>query len=188
MDTSVTQLLLDWRAGNEQARDALWPLIHDELRRLAAHYMRDQRVGHTLQATALVNEAFVRLVDAKVAGESRGQFMALAARAMRSILVDHARAKGRAKRGAGAARVTLDEGVAIGGGDLDGMLEIDRALERLAGLDRRKADIVELHVFGGLTYDEIAGVLKVSASTARADMRFAKSWLQAELDGANRGR
>jgi len=183
MDGSVTQLLLDWRAGREEARDELWPFIYKELRRLAGHYMKDQRPGHTLQATALVHEAFVRLVDAKVAGESRGQFIALAARAMRSILVDHARSKGRAKRGGDAARVTLDEGVLVGGDSLDGMLEIDQALTRLAERDRRKADIVELHSFGGLTYGEIAGVLKVSESTVRADMRFAKAWLQAALGG-----
>lgn len=180
MAGSVTQLLIDWRAGNEKARDELWPLIYDELRRLAGRYMSDQRPGHTLQATALVHEAFVRLVDAKVAGESRGQFIALAARAMRSILVDHARSKGRAKRGGDAVRVTLDEGVALGG-PLDGLLEIDQALTRLAGIDARKADIVELHTFGGLTYAEIASVLKISESTARADMRFAKAWLKAEL-------
>ncbi len=180
MDGPVTQLLLDWRAGREEARDELWPFIYDELRRLAGHYMKDQREGHTLQATALVHEAFVRLVDVKVAGESRGQFIALAARAMRSILVDHARTKGRVKRGGDAVRVTLDEGIAIGG-PLDGLIEIDQALTRLAKIDARKADIVELHTFGGLTYGEIAGVLKVSESTVRADMRFSKAWLKAAL-------
>jgi RNA polymerase sigma factor (TIGR02999 family) len=180
MDGSVTQLLLDWRAGREDARDELWGLIYDELRRLAGHYMRDQREGHTLQATALVHEAFVRLVDAKVAGESRGQFISLAARAMRSILVDHARTKGRIKRGGDAVRVTLDEGVAIGD-PLDGMVELDQVLTRLAEIDSRKADIVELHTFGGLTYREIAGVLEVSESTVRTDMRFAKAWLKTAL-------
>lgn len=181
MDGKVTQLLVEWRAGREDARERLWPFVYDELRRLAGHYMKDQRAGHTLQATALVNEAFVKLVDVEVAGESRGQFMALAARAMRSILVDHARTKGRAKRGGDAARVTLDEGLLVGDGQLDGLLEIDRALGKLAELDERKADIVELHTFGGLTYAEIAGVLKVSESTVRADMRFARAWLQAAL-------
>ena len=177
----MTRLLLDWRAGDESARDALWPYVYDELRRLAAHYMKDQKPGHTLQATALVHEAFVRLVDAKVAGESRGQFLALAARAMRSVLVDHARTRGRAKRGGDAVRVTLDEGVRVGPGGLDGLLELDRALSRLAEIDARKADVVELHTFGGLTFAEIAGVLNVSESTARADMRFARAWLKAAV-------
>jgi RNA polymerase sigma factor (TIGR02999 family) len=183
MNDSVTRLLLEWRSGREEARDQLWPYIYDELRRLAGHHMRDQRPGHTLQATALVHEAFLRLVDAKVVGESRGQFLALAARAMRSVLVDHARGKGRAKRGGGAARVTLEEGLVIGGdGDLERMLELDRALTRLAERHGRKADVVELHYFGGLTQQEIAGVLNVSESTIRSDLRFARAWLQAELE------
>lgn len=181
MSDSVTRLLLEWRSGRQEARDELWPFIYEELRRLAGRYMRDQKAGHTLQATALVHEAYVRLVGAEVAGESRGQFIALAARAMRSILVDHARARGRAKRGGDAARVTLDEGVLVGGDRLEGLLEIDRALERLAEHDPRKADVVELHTFGGLTHGEIAEVLKVSESTVRADMRFARAWLQATL-------
>jgi len=184
MDDTVTRLLLDWRSGSEDARDRLWPIVYDELRRLAGRYMSDQQTGHTLQATALVHEAYVRLVDAEVAGESRGQFMALAARAMRSVLVDHARAKGRAKRGGNAGRVTLDEGVVLDPGALDGLLEIDLALTRLATLDARKADIVELHAFGGLTYSEIAAVLQVSVSTVRADMRFSRAWLRTALDGS----
>jgi RNA polymerase sigma factor (TIGR02999 family) len=179
---TVTKLLEDWRSGEETAREQLWPLVYDELRRLSGHYMRDQKEGHTLQATALVNEAFLKLAGADVEAESRGQFMALAARAMRSILVDHARSRGRSKRGGEAARVTLDEGVAMSGESLDGMLDIDRALLRLADLDQRKADIVELHTFGGLTYGEIAGVLGVSESTVRADMRFARTWLRTALE------
>jgi RNA polymerase sigma factor (TIGR02999 family) len=183
MGSSVTQLLLEWRSGRDEARNELWPLVYDELRRLAGHYLVDQKAGHTLQATALVHEAFVRLVDLEVAGESRKHFLALASRAMRSILVDHARTKGRAKRGGDAARVTLDEGVLVGGNRLEGMLEIDQALTRLAELDPRKAEIVELHIFGGLTYGEIADLLDVSESTARADMRFSKAWLRAALGG-----
>ena len=181
MERSVTRLLLDWRAGDASARDALWPFVYDELRRLAGHYMQDQKPGHTLQATALVHEAFVRLVDVEVAGESRGQFLALAARAMRSVLVDHARTRGRAKRGGDAVRVTLDEGVRVGSDGLDGLLEVDRALSRLADIDPRKADVVELHTFGGLTFAEIGDVLEVSESTARADMRFARAWLKAAV-------
>jgi RNA polymerase sigma factor (TIGR02999 family) len=182
MSDSVTRLLLEWRDGREGAREQLWPYIYDELRRLARRQMRDQRSGHTLQATALVHEAFVRLVDAKVVAESRGQFIALAARAMRSVLVDHARGKGRAKRGGGAVRVTLDDAFVVGeDGELDRMLELDGALTRLANEHARKADVVELHYFGGLTQPEMAQVLKVSESTIRSDLRFARAWLQAEL-------
>ena len=177
MSASVTQLLIDWREGREGAREELWPFVYEELRRLAGHYMRDQQAGHTLQATALVHEAYVKLVDAEVAGDSRGQFMALAAKAMRSVLVDHARGKGRVKRGGDRIRVTLDEGARLDADGLDAMLEIDRALSRLAEIDRRKADIVELSTFGGLTYAEIGEVLKLSESTVRADMRFARAWL-----------
>jgi len=183
MTGSATKLLLDWRDGRAAAREQLWPLIYDELRRLAGRYMRDQKPGHTLQATALVHEAFVKLVDVQAVGESRGQFIALAARAMRSILVDHARGKGRAKRGGGAARVTLEDGLVTSGDATQRMLEIDDALLRLAAEHPRKADVAELHYFGGLTHEEMARVLKVSASTARADLRFARAWLRAELDG-----
>jgi len=176
MDGPVTRLLLEWRDGREEARDELWPLVYDELRRLAGHYMVNQRKGHTLQATALVHEAFVRLVDTEVSGASRGQFLALAASAMRSILIDHARAKSRGKRGNDAIRVTLADDIAISGPP-DALLDIDRALSRLAEIDARKATIVELRAFGGLTYGDIATVLGISESTVRADMRFAKAWL-----------
>jgi RNA polymerase sigma factor (TIGR02999 family) len=182
---TATQLLLEWRSGRPEARDELWPLIYDELRRLAGHYMKDQAAGHTLQATALVHEAFVRLVDLEVAGESRGQFIALAARVMRSVLVDHARSKGRVKRGGERLRVTLSEQLAVAGAPdaPDDVLALDGALTRLAEIDPRKAEIVELHAFGGLTYGEIAKNLGISDSTVRADMRFARAWLKAALSG-----
>jgi len=176
----ITRMLEKVTSGDAHAAHELLPLVYEQLRAAAQKQMAQERGDHTLQATALVHEAFVRLVDVKVAGESRGQFIALAARAMRSILVDHARTKGRVKRGGDAVRVTLDEGVAIGG-PLDGLIEIYQALTRLAEIDARKADIVELHTFGGLTYAEIAGVLKISESTVRADMRFSKAWLKAAL-------
>ena len=180
MNADVTQLLKDWRSGREEASSELWPLLHGELKQLANAYMRNQGGDHTLQATALVNEAFLKLVDVDFRGESRKEFLSLAASAMRSILVDHARRNARAKRGGDAVQVTL---AYVGSDDPapHDILQVDDMLTKLAAVDERMARIVELKVFGGLTYDEIAALLGVSSATVRADMRFGKAWLKREM-------
>jgi len=178
---TVTRLLQEWQGGRQDALDDILPLVYGELRRLAARYMQGERPGHTLQATALVHEAYARLVDVELDGSSRGHFFALASRAMRNVLVDHARGRLRAKRGGGAARVTLDEALALTPEPDPALVDLDAALTALADQDPRKARVVELHFFGGLTYDEIAAVVGVSASTVRGDVRLAKAWLAARL-------
>jgi len=157
------------------------PLVYDELRVIATRLMRGERADHTLQATALVHEAYARLVDAQVDWRDRSHFFAIAARQMRRILVDHAKARGRVKRGGGDRPLTLDEAVAVSGDSNENLVELDEALERLAELDERKAKVVELHYFGGLTYDEAAEVLGISPATVDRDLRFAKAWLYREL-------
>lgn len=177
----VTQLLQRWRAGDESALDALLPLLYDELRRLADGYLRAEHAGHTLQATALVHEAYLRLAGVDVAWEDRVHFLALAARAMRRVLVDHARAGRRVKRGGDAARVTFDEALLVSAQPSADMVELDDALDRLAALDERKAKVIELHFFGGLTYAEAAAALGISPATVDRDLRAAKAWLYREL-------
>lgn len=178
---AVTELLGEWRSGNEKALEALAPLIYDELRRLAHHYMRAERAGHTLQATGLVNEAFVRLIDADVDWQDRAHFYAVAARTMRRVLIDHAKARRSDKRGAGAVAVTLHEADVPGGTAPDDLLAVDEALSRLAAVDVRKSDVLVLHYFGGLTYDEIAQALGISAATVHRDLRLGKAWLIHEV-------
>ena len=179
----VTQLLLAWSQGEPAALEKLVPLVHAELSRLAHHYMAGERTGHTLQTTALVNEAFLRLVDSsQVRWQNRAHFMAVSAQLMRRILVDFARSRNYLKRGAGAQQVTLDEAMLISESpDLD-VVELDRALGALAAVDARKSQVVELRFFGGLTEEEAAEVLKVSPETVRRDMRLAKTWLLREMD------
>ena len=179
----VTQLLLAWGQGEPAALEKLVPLVHAELSRLAHHYMAGERTGHTLQTTALVNEAFLRLVDSsQVRWQNRAHFMAVSAQLMRRILVDFARSRKYLKRGAGAQQVPLDEAMVISEApDLD-VVELDRALEALAAVDARKSQVVELRFFGGLTEEEAAEVLKVSPETVRRDLRLAKSWLLREMD------
>ncbi|MFI5006840.1 MAG: sigma-70 family RNA polymerase sigma factor [Solirubrobacterales bacterium] len=177
----VTQLLHEWRGGNRAALEELLVEVYDELRRLARRHMRRERPDHTLQTTALVHEAFLRLADADVPWQDRAHFFSVAARQMRRILVDHARARASAKRGGEARRLTLDEAMAAPSRHVDELLQIDEALGRLAEEDPRKSQVVELRFFGGLTYEEIAEVLGVSLSTVRADLRFAKAWLRKEL-------
>jgi RNA polymerase sigma-70 factor (ECF subfamily) len=178
----MTQLLSDWSRGETAALEKLAPLVYDELRRLAHHYMAGQRPDHTLQTTALVNEAYLRLADQNRATfTNRSHFFAVAARAMRQILVDHARASQRQKRGGGASKVKLDEAAIVAPEQSAPILALNEALERLATLDARKADVVELHYFGGLTQEEIAAVLKISAVTVRRDWVFARTWLYREL-------
>jgi RNA polymerase sigma factor (TIGR02999 family) len=181
----VTQLLTDWSHGDQAALQKLTPLVYEELRHLAHRYMEGQSPDHTLQTTALVHEAYLRLVDqGKPSFANRSHFLAVAARAMRQILVDHARTARRQRRGAGASKVELDEAALISAEQSGAILDLNDALERLASLDSRAAHGVELRYFGGLNQDEIAEVLKVSSVTVRRDWVFSKAWLYKELHGA----
>ena len=179
----VTQLLVAWQSGEESALDDLLPIVYAELRRLASSALRGEARGHTLQTTALVHEAYVRLVGSDVAWEGSGHFMRVAARAMRRVLVDHARKRKSGKRGAGVAAIDLDslEGVLPGDARPDEILELDEALERLIALEERKGRAVELHYFGGLSYEEVAEALDVSPATVHRDLRMARAWLLKEL-------
>ncbi|HEY6554452.1 MAG TPA: sigma-70 family RNA polymerase sigma factor [Vicinamibacteria bacterium] len=182
----VTQLLQQWRQGSSAAVDELMAAVYDELRRLARRHMRREGAGHTLQTTALVHEAFLRLADAGLPWQDRDHFFAVAATQMRRILVDHARSRIRSKRGGGARPLPLplDDALAAPARSSDDLLAVDEALDRLSERDARKGRVVELHFFGGLSYPEIARLLGVSLSTVRLDMRFAKAWLRKELASA----
>ena len=174
----VTQLLQQWSHGDGSALAELTPLVYEELRRLAHHYMGGQRPDHTLQTTALVNEAYLRLADQTNPNwQSRAHFFAVAARAMRQILVSYARSNRAQKRGGGGPRIELDEAAILSPEQSKEIVDLDEALERLATLDSRKARVVELKFFGGLNYDEIAEVLKIAHRTARRDWEFARIWL-----------
>ena len=177
----ITRLLVAWGDGDESALEGLTPLVYDELRRLAHHYMSQERPGHALQTTALVNEAYLRLIDWKnVHWQSRAHFFAVSAQLMRRILVDFARTQGYAKRGGGALQVTLDEAVVSGEKGAD-IVALDEALRSLAELDERQSKVVELRFFGGLSIEETAEVLKVSEGTVRRDWSLARAWLHREL-------
>jgi RNA polymerase sigma factor (TIGR02999 family) len=178
----VTRLLRAWRAGDESARDALTPLVYRELQRLAHSAMRDERSGHTLQTTALVHEAFIALADARVDWVDRAHFFGIAARQMRHILVNHAEAHRAAKRGGGQAHAPLDDALEVVGTRSAEITDLDDALRRLESFDARKSQILELHYFGGLTYDEIAEVMRLSAATVDTELRFAKAWLRSRLE------
>lgn len=184
----VVRLLREWREGDPSAADRLVPLVYEDLRRVAARHLRSERPEHTLQATALVHESFLRLVHMEVAWHDRVHFFAVAARTMRRILIDHARKARAAKRGGDWVRTTLSSGLVVSG-DLPGdFIDLDHALQRLATLDERAAAAVELFYFGGLEVKEIAAHLEVSESTAQRDLRFARAWLQHELvEGADGG-
>jgi RNA polymerase sigma factor (TIGR02999 family) len=182
----VTQLLNAWGSGDQSALEKLMPLIYDELHRLAHLYMDQERPEHTLQTSALVNEAYVRLVDQRdVHWENRAQFFAIAATSMRRILVSYARNRKRAKRGGGALQVSLDDAVLLSDARAAEMVALDEALERLAAVDPRKSQVVELRYFGGLSIDETAQVLKVSPGTVMRDWTLAKAWLRREIAGPN---
>jgi RNA polymerase sigma-70 factor, ECF subfamily len=181
----VTQLLQQWSQGDEAALSELTPLVYEELRRLAHRYMKGERPNHTLQTTALVNEAYLRLADqTNPRWQSRSHFFAVAARGMRRILVSYARSNRAQKRGGGGAKLELDEAAILSPEQSKEIVDLHEALEKLAMLNSRKARVVELKYFGGLNYDEMAEVLKISPVTVRRDWRFAKAWLYAELCGA----
>src|SRR6266480_794491 len=178
----VTQLLAHWSQGDDNALAELTPLVYEELRRLAHHYMEGERPDHTLQTTALVNEAYLRLADQTNPNwQSRAHFFAVAARAMRQILVSYARSSRAQKRGGGGARIELDEAAILLPEQSKEIVDLHEALERLGTLDSRKGQVVELKYFGGLNYDEIAEVLKISPVTVRRDWEFARLWLYTEL-------
>ena len=181
----VTELLVQWSHGDDAALSELTPLVYEELRRLAHHYMEAQRPNHTLQTTALVNEVYLRLADqTNPRWQNRAHFFAVAARAMRQILVSYARSQQAQKRGGGAVKIELDEAAILSPEQSKEIVELHEALERLAALDSRKAQVVELKYFGGLNYDEMAEVLKISRVTVRRDWEFAKVWLYTELHDA----
>jgi RNA polymerase sigma factor (TIGR02999 family) len=178
----VTQLLKDWSGGDETAADRLMPLVHEELRRLAHQYMRREKPGHTLQTSALVNEAYVRLVDqSKIQWESRAHFFGIAARLMRQILVDQARRKNFAKRGGGAIRVSLDSANALAQEQSANVMALDEALKTLEQTDLRKSQIVELRFFGGMSIEETAKALNVSPGTVMREWTFARAWLRNQM-------
>jgi RNA polymerase sigma factor (TIGR02999 family) len=180
---NFTQLLTEWRSGQPQALERLTPLVYEELRRLARGYMRAERGSHTLQATAVVHEAFLRLIQANVALQDRGHFFALASRLMRRVLVDHAKSRSRIKRQASGREQTGDgTDETIPRLDVD-VIALDDALESLLQLEPRLAQVIELHYFGGMTYDEIAQAMGASAATVHRDIRLARAWLLNEING-----
>jgi RNA polymerase sigma factor (TIGR02999 family) len=174
-------MLRDWRSGKQEALGQLMPVVYDELRRLAAYYLRRERKEHTLQPTALVNEAFLRLVEVKISWQDRAHFFAVAARLMRRLLVDHARAQQRDKHGADVVHVELEQAENVSTKPSWDLVALDEAMTRLAEFDSRKSEIVELLFFGGLNNDEVAEALGISRATVQRDLRLAKAWLKHEL-------
>jgi len=182
----ITGLLLAWRSGDDAALTRLIPLVEQELHRIAQRCMAGERQGHSLQATALVNEAYLRLINVQqMDWQNRAHFLAMAARLMRRILVDSARAKRNRKRGGGDVKITFDEGLLVTGDRPPDLLALDDALQALETIDARRSQVIELRFFGGLTVDETAIVLKVSPDTVMRDSRLAKAWLTRELSGGN---
>jgi len=181
---NITELLFGYSRGDKDALDKLMPIVYDELRRQAARYLRREQAGHTLQTTALIHEAYVRLVDQhNVQWQNRAHFFGIAAQMMRRILVDHARTKKRAKRGGSGVRVSLaDANVAVPSQDLD-VVAVDEALNRLAEIDEQQSRVVELRYFSGLTVEETAAVMGISPATVKRDWSMAKAWLHRELSG-----
>jgi RNA polymerase sigma-70 factor (ECF subfamily) len=182
MASEVTRLLGEWRdSRDERVLDRLIPLVYDELRSLAARRLGNERPGHTLQPTALVNEAYIRLVEGEPDIENRAHFFALAARTMRRVLIEHARARKRDKRGGGVPSITLTEAAWASDPATFDLVALDEALTRLAEIDPRKTRVVELHFFGGLTYQETSMALGISEATVDRDLRVAKAWLAEQL-------
>jgi RNA polymerase sigma factor (TIGR02999 family) len=181
----ITELLLAWNRGDEQALAQLVPLVHDELHRLAHRYMGGERPGHALQTTALVNEAYLRLVDSsRVRWHDRAHFFAVAAQLMRRVLVDFARARQKLKRGGDVVQLSIDDALTISREPNAELIALDDALKTLASFDERKSKVVELRFFGGLSVEETAEVLNVSAVTVMRDWGLAKTWLLRELDNS----
>lgn len=178
----ITQILQDWNAGDASAPERLMPLVYAELRSLGAHYLRNERSDHTLQATALVHEAYLKMVNQKwAAWQNRAQFASVAARAMRQVLVEHARAHRAEKRGGKLEKIYLDETRELGAGHDPDLIELDEALKNFATLYPRESEVVEMKFFGGLDAEDIAQVLNVSTKTINRDWNFAKTWLCREL-------
>ena len=181
----VTELLVAWSSGNQAARDQLMSAVYDELHRLARRYMKRESPGHTLQTSALLNEAFLRLVDQKnVQWQNRAHFFGIAAQMMRRILVDYARSRNYAKRGGGAHALSLDEALIVSDARNDQLVNLHEALERLTAFDSRKGQMVELRFFGGLSIEETAEILGVSPGTVMRDWTLAKAWLNREMSSA----
>lgn len=181
----ITQLLVEWSGGNQAALDKLYPLVYRELRQMAHRFMRHERKGHTLQTTALINEAYLRLVDQKnVHWANRSHFFGISAKIMRRILVDHARRYAREKRGGAPQQVSLDEAALVTKDRARELLQLNEALDSLAELDPRRSQVVELRYFGGLSNDEIAEVLKISANTVTRDWNMARAWIYQQLTAA----
>ena len=180
----VTRLLCRVREGDERAMDELMPLVYAHLRHLARHFLSGEREGHTLQATALVHEAYLQLSDAQINYQDRAHLLSVLARTMRRILVDHARSRHRDKRGGGALAVTLDEGAVVGAEPSPLLLDLDEALQELAQFDERKAQVIELLYFGGLTVPEAAEAMQTSESTIHREQRMAKAWIRKRLETA----
>jgi len=184
MPGDVTALLLAWGRGDETALEQLIPLVEHELRRIARRCMAGERAGHSLQATALVNEAYLRMIDVqRIRWQDRAHFLAMAARLMRRVLIDWARSKQYQKRGGGALKVTFDEGLQVADERTHDLIAVDEALEALAKFDERKSRVVELRFFGGLSVEETASVLGVSPETVMRDWKLAKAWLLTEIRG-----
>ena len=178
----VTQLLIDWSNGSQDAVEHLFPLVYEELRRLAHRYMRRERPGHTLQTTAVVHEAYLRLIDQNhVQWQNRAHFFAIAAQMMRRILITHAQSHAYTKRGGGALKVSLDEAAVLSPARAGELIALDEALKSLAVIDVRRSQVVELRFFGGLSNEEIAEVLKISPNTVTRDWNVAKAWLYREM-------
>jgi RNA polymerase sigma-70 factor (ECF subfamily) len=178
---NVTQLLLAWERGDEAARDELIPLVYDALRRIARHHLRGERAGHTLQTTALINEAYLKLVEQSVPWQSREHFFGIAARLMRQILVDYARTRQRLKRGGDRQQISLTSAAGKANEETADLLALNEALETLAEVDPQKSRIVELRFFGGLTIEETAQVMGISTPSVERGWRAARAWLQTEL-------